>query len=41
MVRSASLAEGNICCPSCGSLNVQTKTKHKTMPYRCREENAD
>ncbi|MDE2811648.1 MAG: IS1595 family transposase [Gemmatimonadota bacterium] len=30
--------EGNICCPSCGSLNVQTKTAHKTMPYRCREK---
>ena len=30
--------EGHICCPSCGSLNVQTKTKHKTMPYRCREK---
>ena len=27
-----------ICCPSCGSLNVQTKTAHKTMPYRCREK---
>lgn len=27
-----------ICCPVCGSLNVQTKTKHPTMPYRCREK---
>ena len=26
-----------ICCPYCGSLNVNTKAKHKTMPYRCRE----
>ena len=26
-----------IACPSCGSVNVQTKTKHKTMPYRCRD----
>ena len=23
-------------CPSCGSSNVQTGTKHKTMPFRCR-----
>ena len=27
-----------ICCPHCGSLNVQTGAKHKTMPYRCREK---
>ncbi len=27
-----------ICCPHCGSLNVQTGCKHKTMPYRCREK---
>ena len=27
-----------ICCPECGSLNVQTDCKHKTMPYRCREK---
>ena len=27
-----------ICCPSCGSMNVQTKTAHPTMPYRCREK---
>ena len=24
-------------CPHCGSLNVQDGTKHKTMPYRCRD----
>lgn len=24
-------------CPHCGSPNVQSETKHKTMPYRCRE----
>ena len=23
-------------CPSCGTKNVQTGTKHKTMPFRCR-----
>ena len=27
-----------ICCPECGSVNVQTDCKHKTMPYRCREK---
>ena len=27
-----------VCCPACGSLNVQTGCKHKTMPYRCREK---
>ena len=27
-----------ICCPECGSLNVQTGGKHKTMPFRCREK---
>ena len=26
------------CCPHCGSENVQSGTKHKTMPYRCREK---
>ena len=26
-----------ICCPYCGSLNVQVGCKHKTMPFRCRE----
>ena len=25
-------------CPYCGSTNVQSGTKHKTMPYRCREK---
>ena len=24
-------------CPYCGSANVQTGARHKTMPYRCRE----
>ncbi len=24
-------------CPHCGSINVQSGAKHKTMPYRCRE----
>lgn len=28
----------HICCPACASTNVQTKTAHKTMPYRCREK---
>lgn len=27
-----------ICCPRCGSLNVQTNCKHPTMPFRCREK---
>lgn len=27
-----------ICCPECGSLNVLTTAKHKTMPLRCREK---
>ena len=26
-----------VCCPYCGSDNVQTGCKHKTMPFRCRE----
>ena len=26
-----------IACPTCGSVNVQTGAKHKTMPYRCRD----
>ena len=26
-----------IYCPRCGSLKVKTKTKHKTMPFRCGE----
>ena len=25
-------------CPHCGSVNVQTGAKHKSMPYRCREK---
>ena len=25
-------------CPHCGSVNVQSGAKHKTMPYRCREK---
>ena len=31
----------SIACPYCGSLNVQTGAKHKTMPYRCREKACD
>lgn len=27
-----------VCCPQCGSLDVQTGCQHKTMPYRCREK---
>ena len=27
-----------IACPKCGSLNVNTEAKHKTMPFRCREK---
>ena len=27
-----------VACPQCGSLNVQVGTKHKTMPFRCREK---
>ena len=27
-----------VCCPHCGSLNVQTGCQHKTMPFRCREK---
>ena len=27
-----------MCCPICGSVNVQSGCKHKTMPYRCREK---
>ena len=27
-----------ICCPECGSVDVQTGCKHKTMPVRCREK---
>ncbi len=25
-------------CPHCGSVNVKSGAKHKTMPYRCREK---
>ena len=25
-------------CPYCGSINVQSGAKHKTMPYRCRDK---
>jgi len=27
-----------VTCPHCGSCNVQTGAKHKTMPFRCREK---
>ena len=27
-----------VACPHCGSTNIQSGTKHKTMPYRCREK---
>ncbi len=27
-----------VCCPYCGSLNVQTGCKHNTMRFRCREK---
>ena len=30
-----------IACPECGSLNVKTGCKHKTMPFRCREKECD
>ena len=26
-----------VACPDCGSVNVQTGAKHRTMPFRCRE----
>lgn len=26
-----------ICCPNCGSVNVQENAKHKTMRHRCRD----
>ena len=26
-----------ICCPYCGSMNVNTNATHRTMPYRCRK----
>ena len=28
----------SVCCPACGSVNVQTGAKHPTMPFRCREK---
>ena len=30
-----------VCCPQCGSLNVNTKAKRKAMPFRCREKACD
>ena len=27
-----------VCCPKCGSLNVQTGAKHPTMSFQCREK---
>ncbi len=30
-----------VSCPHCGSSNVQTGAKHKTMPYRCREKTCE
>ena len=27
-----------VCCPECGSVNIQSGAKHKTMPFRCREK---
>ena len=27
-----------VCCPKCGSLNVNTKAKRKSMPFRCRDK---
>ena len=27
-----------VCCPHCGSLNVQSNCKHPTMRFRCREK---
>ena len=29
-----------IACPYCGSDNVNTKSKHKSMPFRCRKNKA-
>ena len=26
-----------VCCPACGSLNVQARSKRKPQPFRCRE----
>ena len=30
--------DGTPVCPACGSTNVQSNCKHRTMPYRCREK---
>ena len=30
-----------VCCPQCGSLNVNTGAKRKSMPFRCRENVCD
>ena len=30
-----------VACPRCGSLNVNTKAKRKSMPFRCREKGCD
>ena len=30
--------EDGMCCPRCGSVNVQTGAKHPTIPFRCREK---
>ena len=32
---------GGVCCPRCGSLNVNTSAKRKSMPFRCREQVCD
>ncbi len=29
---------GTPACPHCGSIDVKSGTKHKTMPYRCKEK---
>ena len=28
---------GEVCCPKCGSVIVQTRTTRKPQPYRCRD----
>lgn len=30
-----------VCCPKCGSLNVNTKAKRKSKPFRCREKGCE
>ena len=30
-----------VCCPRCGSRNVNTNAKRKAMPFRCREKACD